>query len=239
MTMRWPKLSMRPGLAFLALLVGACVFDAERYQVQDNPPERIGRRVYRGSLEGRQGVLFFAASDTALTVAYDTVLCGLVAAWKGPVVGFALGADGSSYPPQGPLYHRLPGAVPRVWTVRNGQDTLDARARFIGFAEDSTGYALFRYALDLPGGKSILVDEEPSWDDHYGDNALQRDFRFRGLDAGMTVDLRLGGEPGRWKELWGPPSAGILTGPAGRETLEMSEDGVCNVKVTWEGSAGH
>jgi hypothetical protein len=81
------------------------------------------------------------------------------------------------------------------------------------------------------------VDEEPSFDDHYGDYALQRDFRFRGIDPGMTVSVRLGGAAGTWSPLWGPASAGTMEGDAETKTLSMTEDGVANIKVTWTGSA--
>lgn len=201
---------------------------------QEDPPVSIGRRLFRGSLDDHLRVVFFEASDTALSLAYDTALCGLLAAWKGPVLGAARNPEGT-YAPQGPVYQRQPAA--RLWTVRNGEDTLAAAVRWLGQGEDSTGYVQFRYALILPSGDTIKVTEEPSWDNHYGDNALQRDYRFTGIPFGAIVSLRLGATPGKWQELWSQSADGEMAGTGLDRRLDMAADGVANVKVLWEGSA--
>lgn len=200
----------------------------------EEPPASIGRRLFRGSLDDHLRVFFFEASDTALTLAYDTSLCGLLAAWKGPVIGPARNPEGT-YAAQGPVYQRQPAAS--LWTIRNGEDTLAAAVRWLGLSEDSTGYVQFRYALILPSGDTIKVTEEPSWDNHYGDNALQRDYRFTGIPFGAIVSLRLGATPGKYKELWSQSADGAMAGAGLDRRLDLTADGIANVKVLWEGSA--
>ena len=197
-------------------------------------PKRIGHRLYRGTLYGRPGVLFFEASPTVLTVAYDTAMCGLFIAWRGPALGTETNPDGT-YEEQGPFY--LFQLSKDLWTVRNGEDTLAAAVRFLGYDEDSTGYVAFRYALLLPNGDSIKVAESPSLDDHYGDIALRRDFRFTGIPYGATVSVRLGGNAGSWPELWEQSGGGRLTDLNGYARLEMTFDDLAVTKVRWQGSA--
>lgn len=198
------------------------------------PIRKVGVRMHAGDLDGRQGLLFFPAGDTSLAIVYDTALCGLYMAWKGRVLGPARAADGS-YAPQGPLYLKQTDKHP--WTVRNGEDTLPAKVRFLGYSEDTAGSVVFRYALDVPGRGTVTVEEDPSWDNHYGDNALVRDFRFQGIDSGISVSVLLGGGAGTWSELWSLSAAGVLSREPGRETLTVDQDGVSSVKVTWEKSA--
>ena len=223
---------MRVAFALLAFCFAACSLNGPHRS--EDSPVRVGRKVYAGTLDDRLEILFFEASDTALTVAYDKSLCGLAAAWKGPVVGPARTAWGSNTS-QGPVYHRQTAA--RLWTVRNGEDTLLTPVRFLGYEEDSTGYVAFRYALILPSGDSIKVVETPSLDDHYGDNALRRDFRLTGIPYGATVSVLLGGTAGQWPELWEQSGGGLLLGPAGAERLEMTFDDLAVTKVRWQGSA--
>jgi hypothetical protein len=198
------------------------------------PIRKIGTRMHAGDMDGREGLLFFPAGDTSLVIVYDTAMCGLYMAWKGRVLGPARAPDGS-YAPQGPLYLKQADRSP--WTVRNGEDTLAAEIRFLGFLEDTAGSVVFRYALDLPGGGTVTVEEDPSWDNHYGDNALVRDFRFQGIDSGISVSVLVGGGAGNWSELWALSAAGELSREPGRETLTVDQDGVSSVKVTWEKSA--
>jgi hypothetical protein len=215
-----------------ALAWGACSGAADG-PGKARAPVKIGRRIYQGAVDGR-GVLFFEASDTALTLAYDTLLCGVYAAWKGPAVGDSVRVDGS-YAVQGALYHRL--AANRIWTVRNAQGTLAFSPRFRGFTEDSTGYVAFRYVLPLSKADSIVVVEEPSWDDHYGDNALRRDFHLAGIPPGDTVQVLLGGARGKWTEKWELSGGGRYLGVPDSTVLELADDGVSSTKVRWEGSA--
>jgi hypothetical protein len=195
---------------------------------------QIGPRLFRGDFDRTMDAIYFQASDTALSMAYDTRICGLLGAWKGPVLGGTRHEDGR-YTPKGPVYQIRSPAL--LWTIRNGGDTLPSTVRWLGHSGDSTGYVQFRYALILPSGDSIKVAEEPSWDNHYGDNALQRDYRFTGIPPGATVSLRLGATPGEWKELWSHSADGEMIGTGLDRRLEMSADGVANVKVLWEGSA--
>ncbi|MDB5051234.1 MAG: hypothetical protein JWO30_4305 [Fibrobacteres bacterium] len=197
-------------------------------------PVSIGRGLYRGALNGRQGLLFFAASAAAMTLVYDTARCGLYMAWRGPVPGNASATD-SAYVPQGPLYHLQEADT--LWHVDAGGETLPLKPMFLGFEQDSLGYLILRYSLDLPGGKTLRVEEHPAYDDHYGDIALRREFTFSGLQPGMTASVRLGGKSFTWKELWSQSADGSLAGTPGEETLTLSEDGVADVKLTFEGSA--
>ncbi len=220
----------------LAACLAACGPTDAPVNHDSNQPRKIGLRLYRGSLYGRPGIFFFEASDTALTLAYDSALCGLFQAWKGPVLGTHINPDGT-YGDQGPSYHLQ--IEHRLWVVRNSEDTLDAKVRFLGVDEDSSGYIGFRYGLVLPAGDTIFVTEEPSWDNHYGDNALRRDFIFRGIPYGATVSVRLGGIAGGWPEVWEQSAGGLLLGPAGQERLEIGNDDVSATKVRWTGSGAH
>jgi hypothetical protein len=220
-------------LALCALLGLAGCESKGPVAAADSFPEKIGRRLYRNVLDGRPGILLFAASDTALTLAYDTTLCGLYQAWKGPI---GLGH------PAGPVYHTQTAS--RIWTLRNGEDTLAAQVRYLGFSEDSTGYVAFRYALVTPKGDTVKVTEEPSFDDHYGDNALRRDFHFTGIPYGATVSLALGGKAGQWPERWEQSAGGLLldsaqvpAGATGGAHLDIGNDDVSSTKVRWLGSA--
>jgi hypothetical protein len=169
-----------------------------------------------------------------MTVVYDTARCGLYAAWRGPALGGIRKAD-NSYAPQGPLYHLQEADT--LWHVLDGDAPLSAKPRFLGFDQDSLGYLILHYALDLPGGNALKVDEHPSYDDHYGDIALHREFTVRGLQAGVTANVRLGGKSFAWKELWSQSADGSFAGAPGEETLTLGDDGVADVKVTFEGSA--
>jgi hypothetical protein len=224
--------------AFLLAPIAACLltgcFREEGAADAYEPIRKAGVRMHAGDMDGRRELLFFPAGDTSLVIVYDTAMCGLYMAWKGKVLGPARAPDGS-YAPQGPLYLKQTDRSP--WTVRNGDDTLDAKVRFLGFVEDTAGSVLFRYALDVPGGGTVTVEEDPSWDNHYGDNALVRDFRFQGIDSGISVSVLVGGGAGIYSELWSLSAAGELSREAGRETLTVDQDGVSSVKVTWEKSA--
>lgn len=202
--------------------------------IETGTPSPVGARTYRGDLGGRQGLLFYAAHDSAMTLVYDTVRCGLFLAWRGPVLSGQVNGDGS-YVAQGPVFHRQDADT--LWRLVRGADTLSLAPAFLGFTEDSAGSLTLHYGLILPGGDTVRVDEVPSYDDHYGDLALRRDFRFQGLPPGAEVSVRLGGVAFAWKELWSQSANGILAGDPGEETLRTSDDGVSDVKLTFVGSA--
>ncbi len=238
------RISLPSALA-VALLIG-CASHKEitAPAIENAMPRKIGPRLYRGDLDGRRGLLFYAASPSALTVVYDTVRCGLYEVWRGPVPVPDTGAAAvaaaekpaadAPYGPQGPLCHRQQADT--LWRVSNAGVTLAARPRFLGLDQDSSGYLSLHYALDLADGKSIRVDESPAYDDHYGDVALRQEFRFQGIEPGMLVSVRLGGEAYAWHELWSLSANGALTGGPGAETLVTGDDGVSAVKLTFEGS---
>jgi hypothetical protein len=111
-------------LAILSALFAQAGCDSGKSPAEpDAWPRPAGRNVYTVAMEGRKDVLLFAASPRFLTVAYDTALCGALLAWKGPVQGDEYNAD-AGFQPAGPVYFRQKAA--RLWTVRNGQDTLAA-----------------------------------------------------------------------------------------------------------------
>ncbi|HKP97316.1 MAG TPA: hypothetical protein VJ385_16330 [Fibrobacteria bacterium] len=198
------------------------------------PPVKAGLRVYRGGLDGRKGLIFYAAHSAAMTLVYDTARCGLYLAWRGPVDGPLRNPDGS-FAPQGPLFHRQ--EADGLWRVGSVDVTQPARPRFLGFEEDSLGDLILHYALDLPGNGTLRVNERPSYDDHYGDLALRREFLFQGLEAGQAASVRLGGRDFAWKELFSQGANGSLSGSSGEETLTVLDDGLADVKVTFQGSA--
>lgn len=210
---------MRIPIAVLALALLGC---PNRHPSEPGVG-KIGDRLYRGTLDGRAGILLFEASDTALTLAYDPRLGGLWKAWKG------------SARAGGPMYAVQEAAT--LWTLRRPGEVHYLAASLVGTETDSTGFLALHWALGLPDGSTARVTEEPSWDNHYGDHSLQRDFRFEGIPEGDTLSLRLGAAPGRWNEIWSQSADGEMAGTGPERRLDMAFDGVANVKVLWEGSA--
>lgn len=172
-------------------------------------------------------MLIFSAHATRMTVGYDTSMGGVLLAWKGPVEGLRSGLSGVTYFLQEDR---------RVWSVRRGGDTLAPLVRCLGVSTEP-GVLEVSLALILPGGDTILVREFLNHDDHYGDHALETEFRFTGLDSGTAVALRLDGKAsvGPWPVLWSA-SVGRLEGAPGREEYVQDFDGVGQVKGTFTGS---
>jgi hypothetical protein len=222
-------------LGFSVLLVHTGCQFVSASSTLSKAPVLIGRRVYQGSLNGHAGLLFFAANDSLMTVVYDTVRGGLYMAWKGPVLGPKRDSKGE-YAPQGPLYQFREEA--HFWTVIVGADTVIPTVKLLGIEEDTTGYLVFHFSLNLPGGRSIKVDESPLHDDHYGDHALLRTFNFEGLDSVTSARLRLGSPHLTWDETWSLSVAGNLERKIGTEALIMNRDDKSQIKVTWIGSRG-
>ena len=220
----------------MVLIVIGILAGCEIVPIGSSDPKALtqtGSRIYRGDMFGHQGLVFFAAHTSALTAVYDTARCGLYLAWKGPVLGSERDSKGR-YVPQGPLY--LLRDDPSLWTVLIGGDTVPSTIRMISFDQDSTAYLAFHYSLNITGGRSLRIDEGVMHDNHYGDNALIRTFKCEGLDSTTTVRVKLGGQRGRWTELWSLGASGNLEGVPGEETLVMTYDGTSLVKVTWTGS---
>lgn len=71
--------------------------------------------------------------------------------------------------------------------------------------------------------------------------ATARDFRrlslYRGALDGRAGLLRLGGQASAWPELWSQSADGMLTGGPGEQILGLANDGVADVRVSFEGSA--
>jgi hypothetical protein len=223
------------GLALGAGLMMACTGTGPSGSGADAAlPVKTSERVYRGTLDGRKDLIFFAAHPANLTLAFDPGRCGLYAAWKGPILGDARKTDGT-YAPQGPLYHLQTSDT--LWRLRDDGKAASPGCRLAGFAVDSSGHLKLDYDLDEPGGSVIHVREAASYDDHYGDIALRREFTVRDLPAGDALSVRVGGQAYAWKEIWSQAADGILDGKPGEETLTMTADGVAEVKLTFEGSA--
>lgn len=210
---------MRLLLAALALALAGC---PNRHPSEPGVG-KIGDRLYRGTLDGRARILLFEASDTALTLAYDPGLGGVWKAWKG------------SARARGPMYAVQEAAT--LWTLRRPGEVHYLAASLAGTETDSTGFLALHWALGLHDGSTARVIEEPSWDNHYGDHSLQRDFRVTGIPEGDTLSLLLGATPGKWPEIWSQSADGEMTGTGLERRLDMTRDGVANVKVLWEGSA--
>jgi hypothetical protein len=222
------------GLSAMVLLgVWQCISNPKTSPTPSNLTQ-ISPHLYRGDMLGHRGLLFFAASPSVMTLVYDTARCGLYLAWKGPVLGSKRDGHGN-YLPQGKVYQLREDQ--KFWNVVISGDTVASQLRMTGFAEDSTGYLVIHYAIDLPGGRSLSVDENPVHDDHYGDNALFRTFRLTGLDTNMAVHIRLGSPDQNWKTIVNPPSAsGRFVGEGNDLTLVMENDGISVIKVLWSGS---
>lgn len=89
------------------------------------------------------------------------------------------------------------------------------------------GLLVVDLALILPGEDTNLVREFLNHDDHYGDHALETEFRFTGIDSGTAVALRLDGMAavGPWPALCSA-RVGRLEGAPGREEYVQDADGV-------------
>jgi hypothetical protein len=220
------------GLLSSGLILG-CSWDGGSQGSRSSVPVQTGKRLYRGDLEGRIGLVFFAA-DSLMTLAYDVGRCGLYAAWRGPIEGDAHDASGG-YAPQGPFYHVQ--TADTLWRLRRDGKSIGLECRNTSISEDSSGRLALEYALTVPGGASFRVRERASFDDHYGDIALRREFDLQDLPAGDTLRVRLGGKAYAWPELWSQGADGLFEGPAGEETLTFTEAGLGEVKLTFEGSA--
>jgi hypothetical protein len=220
------------GLLFAGLCLG-CSWDGGSEGSRSGVPVQTGKRLYRGDLDGRVGLVFFAA-DTLMTLAYDVGRCGLYAAWRGPIEGDARDPSGG-YAPQGPFYHMQ--AADTLWRLRRGGASVGLKGRTTVVSEDSSGRLVLEYALTLPDGSTLSVRERASFDDHYGDIALRREFDLQDLPSGDTLSVRLGGQAYAWPEIWSQGADGLFDGKAGEETLTFTEAGVGEVKLTFEGSA--
>lgn len=224
-------------LLLTATFFSGCLFSAGETPPEPSPPQpepvQIGTRVYRGDMGALHGLLFFSGKGSNMTVVYDTVRCGLVYAWKGPVLGPLRDPDGG-YVPQGKVYEER--REPGFWTVLVGGQTVAAKIRFAGFTEDSAGSLALHYALDLPDGRTVKIEEDPVHDDHYGDHALFRNITCEGLDTTITLRVSLGGLHPNWDELWSQSASGTLESWPDRHTLVLTYDGISVVKTTWIGS---
>jgi hypothetical protein len=209
--------------------------------------------VFRGSLEGRPGLVFLAL-HTHMTVAYDTAGCSLFLAWKGgaetetgPMPAAPGSVDwGPEYRAAGPVYHKR--INPSPWTLRGPQGNVPVTVR-LAAAEPAGEQARLEYVLTVgaggaakplkagkAGGKgkaaqAIKVVETPEFDDHYGDNALFRTFEVTGIPAGMSLRLELGGRG--MTETWGGGAVGRVEREGDRFYLAQELDGATPLKVTW------
>lgn len=183
--------------------------------------------LYRTDYGNRRGLLIFSAHSIRMSVAYDTAMGGVFLAWKGAVEGLRSGRAGVTYFLQD---------TGRVWSVRRGGDTVAPEVRCLGVSTEP-GLLEVDLALILPGKDTILVREFLNHDDHYGDHALETEFRFSGIDSGTAVALRLDGVAavGPWPVLWSA-SVGRLEGAPGREEYVQDANGVGQVKGTFTGS---
>lgn len=76
-----------------------------------------------------------------------------------------------------------------------------------------------------------MVSERPEFDDHYGDNALFRNFEVTGIPAGMTLRLEVGGRG--MAETWGGGATGQVIREGDRYFLLQELDGETPLKVSW------
>jgi len=186
--------------------------------------------VFQGGIPDRSGLIFMALHPE-MTVAYDGKTGALFKAWKGRAERSMETAptNESFYRVKGPFYYRQNSSNP--WTVRNKKGEVLVTPKFDKVIQVE-GHSALRTFLHLPQGRKITVLEFPGFDDHYGDNALRRNFSFAGIPPGFTVNLILSGEG--MAEIWGGGGAGQLEkSPQGQWRLVQSEDGESPLKVTW------
>jgi hypothetical protein len=112
--------------------------------------------VFRGSLEGRPGLVFLAL-HIHMTVAYDTAGCSLFLAWKGKAetetgpmpAGPGSAAWGPEYRAAGPVYHKR--INPSPWSLRGPQGNVPVTVRMAA-AEPAGEQARLEYILTFSAG---------------------------------------------------------------------------------------
>jgi len=97
------------------------------------------------------------------------------------------------------------------------------------------GKARLDYVLTLPGGRQIKVRETPEFDDHYGDNALFRNFEVTGIPAETAIRLQVDGRG--MPEVWGGGAEGRVEKEGAHWFFIQEMDGVTPIKVTWSTGA--
>lgn len=222
------KSSARPAaraLFLLPLLAFAACHRASDSEAPHFTLTPLDTGLYRADLEGRRGLLVFAAHAAHLSVAFDTAAGGVFLAWRGSVRRPDTGLAGR-------LFWRQDAGT--VWTLRRGPDTLRPEVRFAGFASEPGSLAV-NLLLVLPSD-TVRVRQVLVHDDHYGAHALESIFEFAGLGDGLSASLRVGHpRAGPWPILWAV-SGGRVEGPAGGETYVQEFDGSGSFKATFEGS---
>ena len=189
--------------------------------------------LFHGALEGRPGMVFLALHKQ-MTVAYDRKGCSLFEAWKGaavPETGPSPAGLGEDFRPAGAIYHKRTNPAP--WSVTGPKGNVPVTVRMAADTVEGE-QARLEYVLSLPGGKRIRVRETPEFDDHYGDNALFRNFEVTGIPAGMALRLEVDGRG--MTETWGGGAVGRVEKEGTRYFFIQELDGETPIKVTWSGS---
>lgn len=181
---------------------------------------------FRGFLEGEASPMIFLPAGKGMTLAYDERGGSLFLAWKGKAE--ALPGPGGRFKPAGAVCHRRTAASP--WTVRGPKGIQPVTVTLKSLQAHGSLTAL-EWTLALPGGLRVAVVETPSYDDHYGDAGLFREFAVAGLPEGMTLRLDLTGTG--MPESWGGGGEGALAEEEGRRFLVQSRDGTTPLKVNW------
>jgi hypothetical protein len=182
--------------------------------------------VFRCVLDGRCRMVTLALADD-LWAAWDAERCAFYKAWKGGVK-----FDGAVYTTvhgpqptsQGASYALE--AEGEAWLAQVGGEPVPVRARWLGYRLERAGCAL-RYALALPDGREVVVEERPEFvrpapaldaarraalglDESLP--GLERRFRALDLPADVALSVALPAASGRARIA--EPAAALLDPPA-------------------------
>jgi hypothetical protein len=186
--------------------------------------------IFKAVLPGKSRMVIVAL-DPNLVAVYDAVNCGLYMAWDGPVEDgnqtYGHRQDGSTYEPQGPLYHEQNDET--VWSVKNGSTEVSSSVKFRGYTINGT-LATLRYTVILESGAAIEIGEIPEFGTEGGNTRIVRDFTITGIPAGMSVSLKLDG--GVMQESWEAIGIGSISTQGG-SYLVQDVDGPTTVIGTW------